>query len=544
MNTNHTNQLSRSRPDAEENAAAEAGGRQSNTEPARDSRIAPPVRALIAALDAIDGPAELTDQDSPATSWGTSGLGAEHVTEADIEALARQHHRLMAQIGRLIRGPVVTGDNNNPPNAGSLIQPDPSSPPDQERSSKNQPHPDAGPAGDADGDRAAIPFGAQTTLVRRGWRPAQARTIIVVSRFAAKYPEFDQMWRAGDISTDAIFALRQTCRKLSADEEASFMQIMLDHIPYLTYPEVRRLTCRVLDLIRPSSVDDDEEDAHRRRSLTFSTLGGTVLFQGQLPKLEGLAFQDTITAIAEQQRAEGDLITPGQRNADALTQLIVSSALAGDTPTLGGLPVAVTLTMSVEQAAAMTSSNAPAASGSQVNGTDRLRGPAARATYPNGDLAATNTARFALCCSDVTPITCTEPVNAASQTSQPAAFNTRPDDTWQPDPASLLGKLTTYPPLPVAVGRSQRLATSAQRKALAVRDGGCVITGCEVPPNRTQPHHVTDYSLGGATDLDNLASVCWVHHRQVDHEHWRLTRNSATGSQPYWKAELILPYQR
>lgn len=327
------------------------------------------------------------------------------------------------------------------------------------------------------------------------------------------------------------------------------MHVMIDHIADLSYPEVRRLTRRVLELIRPHSTDKDDEDAYQDRSLTFSSFGGTVLFQGKLPKLEGQAFQDTITAIVEQQRAEGDLITAGQRNADALTQLVINSALTANTPTLGGLPVSVTLTMNVEQAEAMTTGSTSAVSCAQGDDTDHLQGPAARATYPDRDLAGHATARFALCCAGVTPITCAAPPSGSSphgsSPSSQLAESDRPShNITPPDPASLLGTLFAAPLLPLAVGRTQRLATLAQRKALAVRDGGCVIAGCDVPPNRTQPHHVTDYSLGGATDLDNLASLCWVHHRQVDHGHWRLIANPAPGNQPYWKAELILPHER
>ncbi|MDP4014648.1 MAG: HNH endonuclease signature motif containing protein, partial [Candidatus Nanopelagicales bacterium] len=58
---------------------------------------------------------------------------------------------------------------------------------------------------------------------------------------------------------------------------------------------------------------------------------------------------------------------------------------------------------------------------------------------------------------------------------------------------------------------------------------GCVIPGCDVGPEHTQPHHVTAWSLGGATDLDSLASVCWPHHRQLDLGRWELTRDTQPG---------------
>ena len=68
---------------------------------------------------------------------------------------------------------------------------------------------------------------------------------------------------------------------------------------------------------------------------------------------------------------------------------------------------------------------------------------------------------------------------------------------------------------PLDVGRAHRLATPAQRKALAVRDGGCVVPGCGCPPDGTDAHHVVAWSAGGATDLANLVSLCARHHQMV-----------------------------
>lgn len=62
------------------------------------------------------------------------------------------------------------------------------------------------------------------------------------------------------------------------------------------------------------------------------------------------------------------------------------------------------------------------------------------------------------------------------------------------------------------LGRTQRLFSTAQRRALAVRDGGCVWPGCAAPPGWCQAHHVTEWEHGGATDVDNGALLCSAHH--------------------------------
>lgn len=73
---------------------------------------------------------------------------------------------------------------------------------------------------------------------------------------------------------------------------------------------------------------------------------------------------------------------------------------------------------------------------------------------------------------------------------------------------------------PLDVGRTHRLATQAQRKALAARDGGCVIPACPVPHEGTDAHHLQAWEHGGLTDLHNLVSLCPNHHQQVHTGLW------------------------
>ncbi len=76
--------------------------------------------------------------------------------------------------------------------------------------------------------------------------------------------------------------------------------------------------------------------------------------------------------------------------------------------------------------------------------------------------------------------------------------------------------------VPMAVGRTERTATAAQRRVLAARDKGCIIPGCGVAAEACQVHHVTEWSAGGCTDPENLVLVCWTHHRQVDLLMWTI----------------------
>jgi hypothetical protein len=64
------------------------------------------------------------------------------------------------------------------------------------------------------------------------------------------------------------------------------------------------------------------------------------------------------------------------------------------------------------------------------------------------------------------------------------------------------------------LGRTSRIASNAQFRALIARDRHCQAPGCHEPPSRCQAHHKWHWTRGGPTDLDNLELLCWYHHRQ------------------------------
>ncbi len=61
-------------------------------------------------------------------------------------------------------------------------------------------------------------------------------------------------------------------------------------------------------------------------------------------------------------------------------------------------------------------------------------------------------------------------------------------------------------------GMTKRLFDRHQRLALAVRDGGCVWSGCDRPPAWCEAHHLNFWSENGPTDLDNAALFGHFHH--------------------------------
>lgn len=76
--------------------------------------------------------------------------------------------------------------------------------------------------------------------------------------------------------------------------------------------------------------------------------------------------------------------------------------------------------------------------------------------------------------------------------------------------------------VPLDLGTSVRFATPDQRRAAAVRDGGCVFPGCDVPASWVDLHHVHHAEDGGPTDLENLAGLCRHHHGVVHRKGWSM----------------------
>ncbi len=82
--------------------------------------------------------------------------------------------------------------------------------------------------------------------------------------------------------------------------------------------------------------------------------------------------------------------------------------------------------------------------------------------------------------------------------------------------------------VPTDLGRSTRRVTPAQRRALVVRDGGCVFPGCDHPAAWTDAHHIAHWGRdNGPTDLDNLVLVCRRHHRVAHRNGWTVTLDDA-----------------
>jgi hypothetical protein len=78
---------------------------------------------------------------------------------------------------------------------------------------------------------------------------------------------------------------------------------------------------------------------------------------------------------------------------------------------------------------------------------------------------------------------------------------------------------------PLDVGREQRAFTTTQRKALAVRDGGCRLPGCGVAASYCEAHHIDHwFEDRGRTDIDRGILLCRFHHLLLHNNRYKITR--------------------
>ncbi len=209
---------------------------------------------------------------------------------------------------------------------------------------------------------------------------------------------------------------------------------------------------------------------HEARELYLDrTFDGMLSVNGRLDREAG----DTLpTAIGARStpRTGDDLRTSPQRRADALTELCQQVLSAGDLPEVAGERPHLNLTVSLETL------------------EQRAGAPAAQLGH-------------------------TGPVVA--ETARRLACN-----------ASISRIITDGPSQVLDVGRRTRTISPALRRALVVRDAGCVHPGCDRPPSWCEGHHLRHWVDGGTTDLANLILLSRRHHR-AQHEGGRALQHRA-----------------
>ncbi len=305
----------------------------------------------------------------------------------------------------------------------------------------------------------------------------------------------------GDISPRHAAAIAAGLEKLPAEltdeqksaAERAFMRRATKNTPRRLTELADEVLAEVAPELAPQAAGDDDAvlEAQRRkarakRHLRWGDDGeGSMWFRGSLPHLEAASLIATLQAYVESdRRAERDrykatratgantktiqdqvgddnLRTTDQRRADALVQIIADHR---DAPSSIGDRPRIVVTVREQDLREEAEKAGVLASGAKITAGELRR----------------------LCCdADIMPV--------------------------------VLGAHSEI----LDVGRTQRLVTPAIRKALTLRDGGCIFPGCNAPDTRCEAHHLQPWWAGGDTALHNLVLLCGQHHKLVEPDRYR-----------------------
>lgn len=349
--------------------------------------------------------------------------------------------------------------------------------------------------GEADRTRAAerttgTPLSSWLGMGETLSRKEAAAAVGQAKAFTA-HPTVGEAAVAGQVGAGQARAITRVLDGLASQLDPSQQQaaesLLVELAGHLDAEQLAKTAPRVLAEVAPTEADElletrlqrEVEAAHRARSLRFFRDGGSVRFEGSLPRVEGELWLAQLDAHGEALRRTAieardpvfERATPEQRRADALVALLRAAARSTPVPGVGAVRVIVKLDYQALRAGA---------AGAGLIGDDQQ--------VSAGELRQ-------LCCdAELVP--------------------------------AVLGGASEV----LDVGRTARLVTPAIRTALTLRDGGCAFPGCNVQPHRCEAHHITPWWANGSTRLANLALLC--------HHHHALVEPAKFGLRDQWRVEI------
>jgi hypothetical protein len=298
--------------------------------------------------------------------------------------------------------------------------------------------------------------------------------------------------RDGVVSTEKVQIVERAMHKLTQtsldpDAVATAEQLLTEQAPILAPGELQRFAHAIVAAADPDGPEpvDDQLQQDRRYLELKQRRDGMWHLQGKLTNTVGAqlnAILDPLTkprttAIEDE---DGTVIqTPDERPSmqrlhDALEEACARLLKADDQPSVDGVPASVVVTIGLEELLAK------AGIGEIADGTQ---------------LTADQLLRIA-------------------------------------DEAEIWPTIIDRNGVPLALGRSRRLASPGQTMALIARDAGCSFPGCTHPASWCDRHHILDWIFGGLTDLDNLTLLCRYHHTHFLQKGWSCRIN--TDGLPEW----------
>jgi hypothetical protein len=279
-------------------------------------------------------------------------------------------------------------------------------------------------------------------------------------------PRIAEALHSGELGYEPASVLCHLRDRLEDKKDLFDEEEMLAYAQQFTVKELRAL-CRVAwHVANPDGFFKEEEADFDDRRLHISQLpNGMHAIDGILDSVGGAALKAALQALSR--RLPDDNRTQKQRMADSLVELTQHALDEGRLPKRGGVRPHVSVTTTLEGL-----KNEVGAPPAEVDGTLPV---------------STRTLERIACDCTISRV--------------------------------LVAESTV-----IDVGRATRVVSGPMRRALRVRDKRCRWPGCDRPISWTTPHHIVFVSRRGETNLPNLISVCYFHHRLVHEGGWQIVR--------------------
>lgn len=308
-----------------------------------------------------------------------------------------------------------------------------------------------------------------------------AASLLRAGRRLAHLPQLAAAYAAGqvtaahvDVITAAVTPARIKVAEANGIDLATTDAILTRAARTLGPEDTAQAVRRWIAGIDPDGTLDDAAGAARIFRMAVSA-DGRVFVSGHLDPVGGEYLHTALDAIMNGDRPAGDTRSHGHRQGDALVELARRALRAGNLPQVRG--AAAQIRVVIDWFALCAERGAPGVAG--------------------GDLAFAG------------PI--------GPETARRLACD-----------AGVVRLLTDPAGLPLDVGQEQRCATTAIRRALELRDGHCVFTGCTAPASWCDVHHVQHWIHGGPTSCENGALLCERHHTAVHEGGFTIARDPGT----------------
>jgi hypothetical protein len=309
---------------------------------------------------------------------------------------------------------------------------------------------------------------AAADLIRDGRRLAQLPAL------AAAYAEGAITPAHVAVVTAAVTPARLAVAEANGIDLATTDAVLTDAARALGPEDTAKAVRRWVAGIDPDGTLDDAAGRPRVFRMAVSS-NGRIYLSGHLDAVGGETVHAALEALMNGDRPAGDLRTHAERMGDALVALARRALRGGELPTVRGAPAQVRV--SIDWFALCAERGAPGVAGGEL---------------PFAGPIGPETARRLAC------------------------------------DAGVVRLLTDPAGLPLDVGQEQRTATAAIRRAVELRDGHCVFTGCTIPAAWCDVHHVIHWAHGGPTSCENGALLCERHHTAVHEGGFRVARDPGT----------------